>query len=1212
KPAAAKPAFVAPLAPPPPKAAAPEMPMIDLPAPKPALPKPPFGAPLAPPPPKAAAPEPPMIDLPAPKPTAAKPAFGAPLAPPVPQADEPLIDLPGPVRDKVGVMPKPPGAAALAPDMPLIDLPGVKQVDLPAVKKGATAFGFGEVDLPTPKGSVDLPAPKPSPASIGEMDLPAPKTIADLPAPRGIADLPAPLGVTDLPSPQRGGFGELDLPIPKAFAPLGDEEASFGSLELPSGPPGRPDSSDFGDIELPPPRAAADLVPPKARTFQGVGVPGRAEDETSFGNLELGSPIPPYPDDEMRLDDVRSDDLLKLKSDGNSMPAMDLGSLPPALRGGPPDGDVDAYGEAGLDATDESMEFGIADAEGEGFALPPEILRRQRGEDVDATPVDKSKRALHVLLGVALLLVVVGGAGAALGFTDYGFFGIYVLEQYLPEAGSPKFAREAIERAEKSAAPDTYKGVRSSLVVLGEARRNAGLNRELLTRSLLHESLYLVRFGADTGSSAHVAAIMRRLEERHGIAPGMALARAADAARRGDYKEAEARLRDALGQTPNDAYAHLLAGEVAMHQAKLAEAEKAFRQALKHGGSARAQWGLARVALARPDEAAQQSAIEETLKLSPMHAEARIAESRVLFQQGKEERAVLGLRQALGLEPIDDQFLQSSKLAKAQGHSLLGHIHEQRGRLHLARKAYEDALAADPYLIEALLGSGRVLLRERRFNDALARFESGLNIAAKSPSSVVLSGRKAEDEARLGQARAELAVGRSQEAKANLTKLATANPNDSEVTLAMGQAEEAIGNRESAENLFRKAIELAPTSFAGYLALSQYFFKQNQPDKASETLNDAAGKVEENAEMRRMLGQSELARNRLDSAVHEFKRAIELDPQDLEARFGLAISLRRSNELEQARTLFDGIAQRDPQYAGLTLERGQLLEAQGEYDKAIESYRAALEKDPEDNALNLRLGAAQVEGGKLDDAEQTLDKVIHRIPNSADAEYYIGRVAFARGRGPDALTHFDRALALDITQAAYHLYAARAALEMNNLGRTIEEAEAALARDAKLGDAYWVRGVVRLRSGAVKDALKDAARALELKPGRIEAHALMAECYDELRQLPQSIEAYQIALSHDANRGEWWYKLGRVYLDKGARNEGENALERAIKLGDALDPPPYWLADSYRLIGENARNSNRKLAMAAYKKYLQLAPHGALDRADVLKLMRSWNVELDQ
>jgi tetratricopeptide (TPR) repeat protein len=151
-----------------------------------------------------------------------------------------------------------------------------------------------------------------------------------------------------------------------------------------------------------------------------------------------------------------------------------------------------------------------------------------------------------------------------------------------------------------------------------------------------------------------------------------------------------------------------------------------------------------------------------------------------------------------------------------------------------------------------------------------------------------------------------------------------------------------------------------------------------------------------------------------------------------------------------------------------------------------------------------------------------------------------------------------------------------------------------------------------MRSGAVKDALKDAARALELNPKRIEAHALMAECYDELRQLPQAIAAYQTALAADDKRGEWWYKLGRVYVDHGSRGAANDALGRAIKLGAQNDPPPYWLADAYRLSGDLERASNnRKAAVAAYKRYLQLSPPGAIDRADVTKLLQSWNVELD-
>ena len=248
----------------------------------------------------------------------------------------------------------------------------------------------------------------------------------------------------------------------------------------------------------------------------------------------------------------------------------------------------------------------------------------------------------------------------------------------------------------------------------------------------------------------------------------------------------------------------------------------------------------------------------------------------------------------------------------------------------------------------------------------------------------------------------------------------------------------------------------------------------------------------------------------------------------------------------------------------------------------------------------------------MEEADLTLQSVMKQMPNSAEAEYFIGRLALARGRGPDALTHFDRALSLDISQAVYHLYAARAALDMANLGRTLEEAEAALARDASLGDAYWVRGIVRMRSGAVKDALKDAKRALDLNPSRHDAHALMAECFDELRQLPQAAAAFHTALERDPKRGEWWYKLGRLSLDMGNRVEGSQALDQAMSLGDKMDPRPWWLPDAYRLAGELARGGhNRKLAVTLFRRYLDIAPDGALDRDDVRKLLRSWDIDLN-
>lgn len=1153
-----------------------------------------------------------------------------------------------------------------------LDLPTVRgaYADLPAAKEAADLPAFrGSADLPAPRTGADLPTPKglaDLPTAKGTADLPSPKNMADLPLPKNLADLPVPSTGKDLPSRKLSGsgfgeldldagnggagFGDLDLPAAKgapfATPPRGGEESSFADLDLPdlplapTDPPHARRGGGFGDIELPPPKPAADLIPPKAKTVQGMGARGAAlRDEASFGDVDIeeesDSDLPPslLGADESSFSDLsfeggRPMPAARAKAPPNRPLAAPLGEedveelepdaeYPEPYDAEPGDdfAEEDFDGEGEDDASEEEMEFGISGDEARGLSLPPEILRRQRGEEFEAKQAALGKRTVTIVVRLAVLLVLLAGVGAGLKFTEYGVFGIYYLERYLPEAGDPQLVRSAIEKSEKIAASDTYSDVIRSLNELGDARGKAGLNRELLTRSLAHHALFILRFGEDAKSAAHAAAIMKRLEERSFRAPAIELARGAEAARRGKWDEAERFLSEARTKSGRDPYVELIAGEAALAQGKLDQADKAFAKALSLGGGARAQWGTARVVLQRGERNGQIAAVNETLKLSPMHVDARLAEARILWDQGKEDRSLHQLRVALGLEPTeDDQHLWSSKQSVASGYALLGYIQESKGRLHAARSAYEQALAADPYRVDALLGSGRVLLREKRHNDALGRFESALNAATKGGQNpIVLSGRKADSEAQLGVGRALLALDRGQEAKAKLEQLSTTLPNDPDIVLALGETEEALGNPQPAEAQFRKSIELAPKRFDGYLALSQLFFRKGDAGKASEILNEAALHVEETAQMRQMLGQSELARNRLESAVHEFKRALELDPHALDAMFGMATALRKRGDLDAAAKALDEIGRRDPGFAGLAEQKGLLFEAQGEPGKAVQAYRDALEKDPGDNGLLLRLGAAQVAAGNLDEAEQTLAKVIREMPNSAEAEYFIGRVAFGRGRTPDALTHFDRAVSLDGTRGEYHLYVARASFDMNDVGRAYEEVLAALNFDPNLGDAYWVRAMVRLRQGAVKDALRDLNRALKLNPSRIEAYATMGESYEQLRQLPEAIRAYRTGLESQPQNGQWWYKLTILHADSGQRGEAESTVKRAIEIGDKTSPMPYWLPDSYRLAGELAETRrDRTGAIRMYKRYIEIATPAAIDRNAIEEKLEGWGVQIEE
>ena len=1201
------------------------------------------------------------LDLPAPR-RAAKPAeddFELDLPAPrgqSPAASEPDEEIDLPARRGSDPRTAPTPAAPVPAAEPDIDLPArraatrrdpLDDLDLPAPKAASGGGAFGDLDLPAPRQSAPRQEPKPALADdsrtpFDDLDLPVARDGGvDLPAAKGFGDVDLPRAKTrSVIEEADEAFGDLDLPMPKSVRPGGQDDG-FGDLDLPT-PKGSTDlpaakGGGFGDLDLPTPKGSADLPVAKDDGFGDLDLPTPRSDlpmpkDDGFGDLDL--PVPrgasdlPAPAESADLPVARGEaDLPAVSGDFDELSLPEPRSLPPgpapvddAPGVGMEEGDVrDASGRTGLGGTAfgeldlgeggdaDDMEF--ADIPQEGGAageardsLPPPRVVAQKKKDVSGPKAPRKNRGVLVAAALLGLLLAVG---AGLGFTPYGYFGVYFFDRFMPGAGDPAQVRAAITSAEELAASDRWADVRRSMIALGRARSEAGLNRELLARSLVHHALFQLRFddASDTGKASQ---IMARLQERGAMdGPEMALARAANLARTRNPAAGPA-LAQARAHDAADPYVDLLAGELALGNGDLGAALEAFERAAEHGGGTRALWGIARARLGMGDEGAA-AAVDAVLEATPTHGEAMVRQARMRLEAGDAEAAMQLARQVTGHEPVGEERLWSSPGARAEAWTLIGSVQEQRGRLTQALAAYDQALEAHDAHVPALLGAGRVLLHDRP-NDALVRFESVLQ-AEGAADGIVPSGRTAQQEAQLGAARAMLAADRVQEAKATLEGLAGAREDDGEVLLWLGRAEEALDppNHEAAEQHYRAAIQAAPDGFAPYLALAELFLDTERGSDAGAVLAQASSRVDESADMRLALGRFEIRRNNLAAAIRELNRALQLDADLPPAIFALGVAHRRAGHLERAAETFERLARIDTSHPGLALERGLLFEARGESERAVASYREALEAAPNDMDLLLRLGAAQVAAGQTDEAEDTLERVRQSRPNSAEANHFMGRVQFARGQYTEALGPLRQAVRLDPSRGEFHLYVGWAGLEAGSLGEALTSVEDAIERDPSLGDAYWIRGEILLRSGRPRDALDDLVRALELKPSRTEIYAAMGQAHNELRNLAEAEAAYQQAVSRVDDNGEWWYRLGRLRMDRGNRGEAKLALARATLLGDATTPLPGWLADAHRLQADAIRlggnRGERREAVQHYRRYLELAPAGAIDRADVRRTL---------
>jgi len=1097
------------------------------------------------------------VGLPAPKPAVPGGRAKGPPAPP--DLDLPLLEgsrgfdeaaLPAPKpAAPPAARPAAPKAPQPSPPRPAPRRPALDELDLP-IPKGALA----DLDLPVPKGMENLPSLK---GDIGfdDLDLPLPKSQVDLPQPRtGAAfddlglDLPVPRGAENLPVARRDAE-IVDVPL----------AVSEANLPQPSTGQARP-LGDFSDeLELPEPPAA--VTADGRRGAGGVG----------FGEIDFGETAP---SDDMEFDEIPQE---RESSAGVQSAPAEIGV---------------AAAAAAQDRLARAREKALAGK----IAHRAPTVRRRKGS------------FLYVLGGVLVLVVL---AGVGLGFTAHGFFGVYTIEQWLPAAGDDATATRIIGEAETAGKPDTYETVRASLHTLAAGRRRFGLNRRLLSRSLLHESLCRLRFGDEAANSARAEAIISRLDQRDRQAPGVDLAFAAHELAAGHLPDARRFLDQARAESGRDPYWHVVAGELALAEGRSPDDARAAFESSVAATGARGLWGVARSIALTGDSAELDAAVERVLEASPHHAEALTAKARLAWAAGEAVTAVAFARLAAGQVRVDDGYLHPSGQARAAAFTLLGRIYEQQGDRARARGAYEAAISAAAFEVDALLGAGRVLFEDGRFRDAMARFETVIQGGGELPPTE--GERPPLVEARLGSARCMLRLDRVQDGAALLESLAAERPEDGAILLWLGRAEETLGQNTPAEQHYRDAIRLAPTAFDAYLALAQLFFASDRSSDAVAVLAEAERQVPETASMRRMMGEAELSRSEVRPALAHFRRALELDPSDIGARYGLGDSLRRAGRLDDAARELDDVARRDPTWAGLALARGMVFEALGRSGDAVMMYARALEERPDDPDLLLRLGAAHVASGQLDEAEQILQRVMAARPNSAEAEYFMGRVAFARGDLPAALTHFSRAVSLDSTQGEYELYLAWASLELNNLGRAREAIANAIHSDPSLADAYWIRGRLRVRTGEVRDALDDLAHALELKPGRTEAYADMGEAYDQLRRVADAIRAYERAVERDADRGLWWYRLGRLRMDDGRSGEAATALTRATLLGEAMDPRPGWLADAHRILGDaERRGSARQSAIQHYRRFLELAPSTAIDREDVTRQLRELGEDMQR
>ncbi len=1175
------------------------------------------------------------LDLPAPR-AAAPPMnreldFG-PSGGPFGDVDLPAVarhgfaDLPSPARGAGLPASRITQQGVMSPNAGGFPSGGFGEIDLPSMTADLPMVGVG-VGLPSPStGGIGLPMAAGGvglPMMSGGVGLPMASGGVGLPMPSGGVGLPTPSGGVGLPSAAGGSFlpqmsGGVGLPsamgpgahLPSAMGPGAHLPSAMGpGAHLPSAMglgAHLPSPYDQGG-HLPSPMGMGAHLPStmghEAHMPLTVSddrlLPNRGPSPIAFGELDL--PL------------VGGGDILPQTRSGGGFGEVDLpsdhgGSLPPQT-GGMAFGEVDLGG--GSD--DGSQPLGPPPAAtGGGFDFQEASLAPANGAErvvpgrLRSSTYDGPPSKLPKILGISLAVLVLGGA--ALQLTSFGAFGHLYISDKLHAGENAANAASRGDLARKKDGIDTFLTMQAAADDLLEAKKHAPRNRPLGAYAAFVEYMTQVRFGLDPARAARVSTYLIEIPVDVKV-PYAPSAKAAQLAQSGDWAGAKAATDDAIATEPKDGIQYelqILKGEIALAQRDFAVALTAFNAAHATGATARTFFGIARAQAMSKTLPKAREAVDETLKISPMHAGALTLRAQLLWDMQRDDLAAM---KDLGtvLDEKNRKTLGAFELAAAL--TTKGWIMFARDRAGDARAAFDEAVKVDPRNVGALIGQGELLYADGRYTEALTRFDDA---SVKDPSSTP---------AIVGSAKAKVSLERLSDAKTQLAAARVKSPKDMMIALWLARVEEALGNKKGAEQLYGVAIDLAnpqsPDAIQAYSQYARFLAGQGKNADAAAKLEQARAKLPDTAALQRAFGEVAAEQGQFQDALEHFQLALQRNPADLGTRFRLGVTYRKMHKLDLAAKALDEVGAVDKEYPNLGLERGLLFEESGDVQKALEQFTSALQKTPNDIDLMLRVGASYVTVGDTEKALPLLLRVKDQRPNSAEANHFVGRAYLKQGglEAAAAMRYLQRAVALDPNKADYHLYVAWAANEAAppQLGLARDEVDKALQLDKLSGDAYWQRGIVERREGRPNDAVKNLLKALELKPTRFEAHASLAEAYEDKNDLGAATVEWQRAIAGDDKPAYWRFKYGKLLADKNQNAEAAKHVSYALEKAKEMTPKPAWISTAAFVAGETLRKLGQKAsACEDLKFFMDVAPPTSADRRDAMKQMSELGCPYDQ
>lgn len=628
---------------------------------------------------------------------------------------------------------------------------------------------------------------------------------------------------------------------------------------------------------------------------------------------------------------------------------------------------------------------------------------------------------------------------------------------------------------------------------------------------------------------------------------------------RGETKAAIIELKNALQKTPNNAGARLLLGEVYIEAGDAASAEKEVRKAQALGMAAvEVLPRLGKVMLMQE----QFQKLLDQVKPDPASPHQR----ELLVLRGN---AYLGLGDTARAQALfDDLLAKNPDLAEAMlGQAKIAALSQ---RLDLAVQHIERALAKHPGNVECLRFKGNLLRLQGNDAGALLVYRQILALRPNNTqahieiATLLIQGKK------LAEARVELQAARKSApqsllvmytqalldfneakypaARDALQQILRVVPEHMQSILLMGSVQLATGAYLEAEFSMRKFLDANPRHVYASKRLAGLLLKNGKTEEAIAVLGPVLEANDKDVELLALAGQAQMQARHFAKASGYFQAASDLAPQTASLRTSLGLSrlgagesARAVGELEQAIALDQHNSR-----AGILLTMTHLRNK--EYDQALATLAAMERYDGKNPLLKNMKGGILLSKGDLAGARAGFEQALALDPAYLSALDNLAQMDVAEKNPDRARQRYEAALAGDKANVELMTALARLAFAQNNNAEAARWLERATREHPEAVTPALLLANLYQRSGEKDKALKLAQALQASHPSDPDALALLAQMQIAHGNYEAGLESYTKLAEWQPTSAAVQLRIAYAQLALKDKNGALDSVKKALRL----------------------------------------------------------------